>query len=351
MHFGTKEFFFKDKDEPVIIAEAGSNHNGDLEIAKKMVDVAKKAKADIVKFQAFKSDKEISKFAPKARYQKKNTSIKEGKNQLELCRSLELSESDLKDIKDYCDKAKMPFLCTAFESDSLKFLVNTLKVKAIKVASSEITNIPFLQEIGSKKIGVILSTGASTLVEVGTAVEALLQSGCPELVLLHCVSDYPAPDDQLNLRAIRTLKKAFGLPVGFSDHSLGITAPIIAATLGAVAIEKHFTLDKNMVGPDHRASLESNELVVMVSEVKKVHKMLGSPIKKPAPCEGENLPLIRKSLVASRDLKKGSPIQKKNIAIKRPEGGIKPVDFEKIIGLTINRDIGQDEFIRWKDLQ
>jgi len=351
MNFVVKNFYFKNNSQPIIIAEAGSNHNGNIDLAKKMVDVAKSAKADIVKFQAFKSEKEISRFAPKAKYQKENTSSKESANQLELCKSLELSENNLKEIKNYCQKVKMPFLCTAFESDSLKFLVNVLKVKSIKIPSSEVTNIPFLREIGAKKIGVILSTGASSLTEVGFAVKTLQDAGCPELVLLHCVSDYPAAHDELNLNVLATLKNAFGLPVGFSDHSLGIAAPIAAATLGAVVIEKHFTLDKNAPGPDHRASVEPNELAEICKGVKIAHQALGSSLKQPSRNELKNQPLIRKSLVANKPLKKGTILSKSAIGIKRPQGGIEPMYLDIILGRKLNRDLQIDEFIKWKDLQ
>lgn len=351
MNFQSKDYYFKEGEKTVIIAEIGVNHNGDLGIAKRMVDMAKKAGADIAKFSAFKSEKEISKFAAKAPYQEKNTSREEGENQLEMCKKLELSESEFKEIKDYCAKIKMPFLCSAFELDSLDFLVDTLKVKTIKIPSPEITNIPFLKQIGAKKVGAILSTGASTLIEVGIAIETLLKSGCPELVLFHCVSNYPAPYDQINLCAMQTLKKVFNLPVGFSDHTIGIEVPIIAATLGAVAVEKHFTLDRKMKGPDHQASAEPDELKKIIEGVKIVHLSLGSSVKKPSLCEMDNLNLIRKSLVAAHDLKKGTSLTEKDIEIKRPEGGIKPEDFDKIIGFRINRNIEYDELLTWKDLK
>jgi sialic acid synthase SpsE len=220
----------------------------------------------------------------------------------------------------------------------------------MKVASSEVTNLPFLRYIGSKKRGVILSTGASTLVEVGSAVEALLGAGCPELILLHCVSSYPAPHDQVNLRAMATLRRAFGLPVGFSDHTTGIEVPIAAAALGAVAIEKHFTLDRNMPGPDHRASVEPDELAALVRGVRSANVALGSEAKRPAACELANLPLIRKSLVAARPLRRGTALERGMIEIKRPQGGIEPGDLDKVLGLRLTRDLEEDAPITWSDL-
>lgn len=349
MIFETKNFNFKEKDKTIIIAEVGVNHNGDKEIAKKMALVAKECGVDIVKFQAFDSSKEISVIADKASYQKKEKSLNKSINQLELCKSLELSYDSLKEIKDYCNLLQIPFLCTAFEENSLNFLVDELKVKSLKIPSPEITNIPFLEKIGRKKIGVILSTGGSNISEVGEAVGTLLDSGCPELVLMHCVSQYPAPFDEINIRAIRTMKKAFNLPVGFSDHSIGIIAPIVASVIGAVVIEKHFTLDRKMEGPDHKASIEPFELKLLVDNVKIANKCLGNNIKQASKCEYENIPLIRKSLVASLDLKKGTTICREMVDIKRPEGGIEPRDFEKIIGLRLNKDIKADNFIKWED--
>jgi N-acetylneuraminate synthase len=348
MNFESKDFTFKNSDETIVIAEVGVNHNGDPKIAKQMIDAAVRAGVHITKFQAFRSEKEISKYAMKAPYQKETTSS-EG-NQLEMCKALELSGPVLKEMKKYCAKLKMPFLCTAFDFDSVDLLVDELKVSTIKVPSGEVTNFPFLEYIGSKKKGVILSTGASNLSEVGLAIQTLIKSGCPELMLFHCVTSYPAPHDQVNLRAMMTLKNAFGLPVGFSDHTVGIQTAIAAAALGAVAIEKHFTLDRNMVGPDHRASIEPHELAVLVEGVRVANLSLGSPLKQPAPCELPNLHLIRKSLVASSNLKKGTCLTREMIEIKRPQGGIEPMDLNKILGLTLKIDIEEDQPIKWEDL-
>ena len=242
-------------------------------------------------------------------------------NQLDLCKALELSHAAIHDLKRYCSERGIGFLCSVFDSDSLRFLVDELKLATVKVASGEITNRPFLQEIGQRKLGVILSTGGSTLAEVAEAVDVLTASGCPELVLLHCVSSYPAPANELNLRAMQTLRKEFRLPVGFSDHTPDIEAAIVATSLGAVAVEKHFTLDRNMSGPDHRASIEPDETQRLVTAIRSAHAALGDGIKRPAPSERENLPLIRRSLVASRSLRKGERLTADMIAIKRPAAG------------------------------
>ncbi len=348
MNFESRDFSFRAVDETVVIAEVGVNHNGDVRIAKNMVDAAASAGADVVKFQAFRSEKEISRFAAKAPYQQETTT-NEG-SQLEMCKALELRASDLRELKNYCAEVRMPFLCAAFDFESIDLLVEELKVETIKIASSEVTNIPFLQYVASKKKGVVLSTGASTLHEVGLAIEVLQKSGCPELMLLHCVSSYPAPHGEVNLRAMMTLKNAFGLPVGFSDHTIGTASAVAAAALGACAIEKHFTLDRTMVGPDHRASIEPDDLAEMVRGIRIANLSLGSPLKQPAPCELPNLALIRKSLVAASNLKKGTKLTREMIEIKRPLGGIEPMDLEKVLGLTLNKDVEEDMFLTWQDL-
>ncbi|PIP53113.1 N-acetylneuraminate synthase [Candidatus Beckwithbacteria bacterium CG23_combo_of_CG06-09_8_20_14_all_34_8] len=350
MNFVCKDFSFDKPDKTYLIAEVGVNHNRDIAIAKKMVEVAREAKADIIKFQLFDSEKEVSIHADKADYQKKNTSDNEGLNQLEMCKALELSPENIKELKAFCEKLKMPFLCTAFEKYSLNYLVDGLGLKTIKIPSPEITNIPFLRQIGQKKVSVILSTGASHLHEVALAIQTLKEAGCKEIVLLHCVSQYPTPYEDLNLRAMHTMKQAFGLPVGFSDHSLGIEADIAAAALGAVVIEKHFTLDRNMKGPDHKASIEPDELRALVKGLTIANKALGSYIKQPATCEQGNLSLIRKSLVAGIEIEKGKRLEENMIEIKRPMGGVSPADLDKIIGLRVNRTIQADELIHWEDL-
>lgn len=348
MHFESCDFDFSRPDTTIVIAEAGVNHNGSAALAHNMIDVARETGAHIVKFQVFRAAREISRFAPKAQYQAANTGC--GQSQLEMCRALELDAGAFKSLKDHCARVSMPFLCSAFDYDSVDLLTDTLHVSAIKISSSEVSNIPLLQYMGAKRIGAILSTGASTLAEVARAIEALRGSGCPELVLLHCVTSYPAPAEQVNLRAMLTLKREFGLPTGFSDHTLGIDAAIAAAALGACAVEKHFTTDKKLPGPDHRASLEPDELAALVRGVATANRTLGSAVKQPAPCELENLALIRKSLVAARDLAAGDRLERAMIEIKRPAGGVEPGELERVIGKILKRGIAADMPIHWSDL-
>jgi len=281
MDLGARQFDFQEPDRTVVVAEVGVNHNGDPETAIRMIDVAAECGADVVKFQAFKSEKEISRFAAKAPYQEETTSSQG--NQLEMCKALELSPAALRSAYAHCRARGIAFLCAAFDFDSADFLLGDLGVSAVKIGSSEVTNIPLLRHIAAARCGIVLSTGASTLSEVGRAVETILTAGCPELVLLHCVSSYPAPYGQVNLRAMQTMRTAFGLPVGFSDHTAGVEVAIAAAALGAAMIEKHFTLDRNQPGPDHRASIEPPELAQLVRGVRIGNACLGSPSKQPAP--------------------------------------------------------------------
>jgi N,N'-diacetyllegionaminate synthase len=347
MNLGSREFDFIQTDHTIIIAEIGVNHNGDPALAEKLVDAAVQAGADAVKFQAFCAAKEISKYAAKAAYQQATTF---GGTQLEMCQAFELDAAVLKGLKNYCASVKIGFLCSVFDFDTLDMLVDEVQVETIKIPSGEITNLPMLKYIGGKNMAAFLSTGASTLAEVELAVAALLQSGCPDLVLFHCVSSYPAPYECVNLRAMRTLREKFGLQVGFSDHTLGIQTAIAAAALGAVAIEKHLTLDRTMAGPDHQASIEPQELAELVKGVKIANLVLGSPLKQPVACEAANLPLIRKSLVAGVDLPRGSKLSRELVAIKRPSGGIEPEDLERVIGRTVKRDIAADTLLQWEDL-
>jgi sialic acid synthase SpsE len=348
MHLESADFDFSRADRTVVIAEVGVNHNGDPALARRMVDVARESGADVVKFQAFNSEKEISRYAPKAQYQEANTGADGG--QLDLCKALELDGATLASLKRYCAELGMPFLCTAFDFDSADLLCDELKVAAIKIGSAEVTNIPFLEYLGSKRIGAILSTGASNLAEVGAAVRAITAAGCPELVLLHCVSSYPAPVEQANLRAMATLRREFGLPVGFSDHTAGIAAAIAAAALGACAVEKHFTTDRNLPGPDHLASVEPHELKALVDGVRDANRGLGTGAKVAAPCELPNLPLIRKSLVATRDLPAGARLTRDMIEIKRPQGGIEPAELGRLLGRTLKAPVGEDMPITWEHI-
>jgi len=348
MHFESADFDFSVPDRTLVIAEVGVNHNGDPVLARRMVDVAREAGADIVKFQAFNSEKEISRYASKAKYQIDNTGDEGG--QLELCKALELSGETLRELKTYCEELGQPFLCTAFDFDSVDLLADVLKLSAIKIGSAEVTNLPMLEYIGAKKMGAILSTGASSLADVGLAIDALRRGGCTELTVLHCVTSYPAPANEANLRAMHTLRQAFGVPVGFSDHTAGIECAIAAATLGACAVEKHFTTDRNLPGPDHLASVEPHELKALIDGVRMANGALGDGIKLPAPCELANQPLIRKSLVATRDLVPGIRITRDMIEIKRPLAGIAPGDLAHVLGRTLARPISEDMPLTWDDL-
>jgi N,N'-diacetyllegionaminate synthase len=348
MDFFARSFAFGEQEEPVLIAEAGVNHNGDLRLAQQMIDAAVCAGAHIVKFQAFKTEKEISRLAELAPYQKENSP--EAASQYDLCKALELSFQDFRTLKEQCDRSGIGFLCSVFDFDHIDFLAGDMKAQAVKIASGEITNWPLLNYVGSKKFGVILSTGASTLDEVGEAIETLTAAGCPELALMHCVSNYPAPANELNLRAIATLKRKFGLPVGFSDHSKGTAAAVAAVALGAVAIEKHFTLDRNLSGPDHKASAEPDELKQLVDGMKFAHAALGDGEKRVMPCEAANKPLIRRSLVANCPLAKGVTLARAMIEVKRPTGGIESKFLNEVLGRRLARDLREDEAIQWSDL-
>ena len=330
-----------------IIAEAGVNHNGSLDVAKRLVEEAKRAGADAVKFQTFRAEKLVSRFAGKAEYQKKTTASDE--SQLEMIRKLELSESDHVELMELCRKRKIDFLSSPFDEESAD-LLERLGVAAYKIPSGEITNHPFLEHIAGKKKPMILSTGMSSLEEVEEAVAVIFSTGNAALTLLHCVTEYPAPVEEINLRAMITMKEVFGLPVGYSDHTQGIEIAVAAVALGAQVIEKHFTLDRTMPGPDHKASLEPSELLDMVKAIRSVEKALGDGEKKPAPCEVKNMAIARKSIVALKPIGAGEVINKKKIGIKRPGNGIQPKDLEKIIGLKAKRKIGQDEVITWEDL-
>jgi sialic acid synthase SpsE len=344
MDFESRTFEFGAEAPCIVIAEIGVNHNGRIELAKRMVDSALQAGADVIKFQAFISEKEISRYAPTTPYQ---AELSAQESQLELCKALELSPVALREMKAYCDARQAPFLCAAFDYESVDLLADDLKVKTIKVASSEVTNLPFLEYIGSKKTGVILSTGASNLMEVGHAIEALRRGGCPELVLFQCISSYPAPYQEVNLRVMQTLRDAFSVPVGFSDHTIGPAAGIAAAALGACAIEKHFTLDRTMEGPDHRSSIEPAEFKKLVDGVRIAHQVLGDGIKRAMPCELENKLLIRKSIVAAHRLQAGTRLRRDMVEFKRPADGIEPADVDKIMGLVLKVDLEPDQPVTW----
>ena len=352
-----------------IIAEAGVNHNGSLENALSLIDAAAHARADAVKFQTFKSEKVISRFATKAEYQIKSTGGSE--SQLEMVKKLELDKTAHKKLVDHCTSRGIQFLSTPFDLESLDFLVQDLNLSKIKIPSGEITTGPLLLSAARSGKPVILSTGMSTLGEVEVALGVLAfgyiskktvrpsilefekaygsQEGQDALeknvILLHCTTEYPAPFHDINLRAIDTLRNAFRLPVGFSDHSEGISIPIAAVAMGAVIVEKHFTLDRNLPGPDHRASLEPNELKQMVKSIREVESAIGNSLKIPAQSELKNKSIARKSLVAAMDIRKGELFTEVNLTFKRPGTGISPMRIWEMIGKKSEKDYFQDEVI------
>jgi len=326
-----------------IIAEAGVNHNGDVELAKNLIEVAKNAGADAVKFQTFKTEEIVTQNAEKAGYQKETTG--EG-YQYEMINSLELSKKEFGELAEYARKKDIMFLSSPFDSESVDLLYK-LNVPAYKVASGEITNFLLLDYIARKGKPIILSTGMSTLGEVEEALNVIRSEGVKDVILLHCVSNYPAKIVEVNLRAMQTLKCAFKLPVGFSDHTLGITVPIAAVALGACVIEKHFTLNRNLPGPDHKASLEPNELKEMVKTIKDVERALGDDIKRPTKEERKIKKVARKSIVAKVNIPKGTIITKWMLAIKRPGTGLMPKYINKVIGKKARSDIKKDEIFSW----
>lgn len=330
-----------------IIAEAGVNHNGDIEIAKKLIDAAKDAGADAVKFQTFKTENVVTKHAQMAEYQKKNIGKEE--SQFEMIKKFELRYEDFEELKEYCDKKEIVFLSTPHSSDAIDFLEPLVPV--YKVGSGDLTNLPFLRELAKKRKPIILSTGMATLDEIEEAVETVKRNGCGEIVLLQCVTSYPARIEDVNLRAIQTLKQAFKLPVGFSDHTLSTIIPAVATAMGACIIEKHFTLDKNLPGPDHKASLEPKELKEMIRNIREVEKAMGNGIKEPTVAEEKIKKVVRKSIVAKVDISKEAIITRAMIDIKRPGTGIPPKYLNKIVGSKSRRDIGKDEVILWSDIE
>ena len=330
-----------------IIAEAGVNHNGDLNTALKLVDVAANAGACAVKFQTFRADNLVTHNARKAKYQIENTGSRE--SQFEMLKRLELPTTAYKTIISYCQKKHILFLSTPFDGESADFLSN-LGVNIFKIPSGEITNKPLIQHIAAKRKPIILSTGMSYLGEVEKSILWIDQiwdkfGQKPQLTLLQCVSNYPAAAEDINLLAMKTMRSAFGLPVGYSDHTLGIEIPIAAAALGASIIEKHFTLDRNMKGPDHMASLEPDELKTMVKAVRNVEMALGDGIKRPVESEEDTWLIARKSLVAARDIKKGFLFTEENVTAKRPGNGMMPSEWDKVLGKKAKMYFKKDETI------
>lgn len=326
----------------LIIAEAGVNHNGQLENALKLVDVAKDTGADVVKFQTFRSKNVISRFAPKAAYQEKATGYNE--SQLEMVKKLELSFDDFRIIQNYCEQKRIMFLSTPFDLESIKFLED-LDLPFYKIPSGEITNLPYLIKISKTSKPIIMSTGMSSLDEVGIALDILQKNGAGRITLLHCNTQYPTLFKDTNLKAMLTLKEKFGVDIGYSDHTLGIEVPIAAVALGATVIEKHFTLDKNMEGPDHKASLDPQELSAMVKAIRNIEIALGDGIKQPSESEIPNIEVARKSIVAKQNIAKGELLTEDNITVKRPGNGISPMKWFSVLGTTAKRDFSEDELI------
>lgn len=327
-----------------IIAEAGVNHNGSLELAKALIDVAAYAGADAVKFQTFKADKLLSKTAQKAQYQKQTTDAAE--TQYEMIKKLELDEAAHHELIAYCKTKNILFLSTPFDHESID-LLNDLKMDIFKIPSGEITNLPYLRHIGSLGKYIILSTGMADLGEIEDALDVLVASGMPKenITVLHATTEYPCPIEDVNLRAMQTIAGAFGIKTGYSDHTNGIEVPIAAAAMGATVIEKHFTLDKTMEGPDHKASLEPDELRAMVSAIRNIEKALGSGLKKPSPSEIKNMSVARKSIVAAQSIQAGEIFTEINLTIKRPGNGINPMRFDEVLDTVALKDYCEDDLI------
>ena len=331
-----------------IVAEAGVNHNGDIKIAKKLIDAAKEAGADAVKFQTFKAEKLVTKDTDMAEYQKENIGRME--TQFDMLKKLELEEDDFFELKKYCDKKGIIFLSTPHSNEWSVDLLEKLGVEAYKIGSGDLTNIPFLEY--AAKIGkpIIISTGMANMEEVKEAVETIKNTGNDKIVVLHCTTDYPCDLNDVNLRAMEKMRRELGALVGYSDHTVGITTPIAAVSLGAVLIEKHFTLDRNMEGPDHKASIEPHELKRMVEEIRKIEKVMGNWEKKPTAKEIEIIKLMRKSLVSTRKLKRGDVIRREDVVIKRPGTGIEPKYLNDVIGKRVKKDIEKDDVIKWDNI-
>ena len=324
-----------------IIAEAGVNHNGSKELAYKLIDAAKKAGVDCIKFQTFKAENLVSHNAAKADYQKDTTG--EG-SQIDMLKKLELSYDDFVDLKKYCDKEGICFLSTPFDFESINFL-NGLDMPFWKIPSGEITNLPYLVALAKTKKPVVMSTGMCRMNEIEEAMRVLKDNGTPSIKLLHCNTEYPTPYEDVNLNSMKTMADAFDVEVGYSDHTKGIEVPVAAVALGATIIEKHFTLDRNMEGPDHKASLEPDELAQMVSSIRHIEKALGSADKKPSPSEMKNIEVARKSIVASTHISAGDVFTENNLTVKRPGSGISPMRWNEVLGQKAARDYEEDELI------
>ncbi len=328
----------------LIIAEAGVNHNGDLEMARRLVEVAAQSGADFVKFQTFKADRLVTRQAAKADYQRELTA--EDESQYEMIHRLELTPEMHVALIEHCVRQGIRFLSTGFDIESLDLLAG-FGMPLFKIPSGEITNLPYLQHVGRMGMPVILSTGMANMVEIGAALDVLERAGTPrqQITVLHCNTEYPTPMSDVNLLAMLSIREAFGIQVGYSDHTAGIEVPIAAVALGATVIEKHFTLDRNLPGPDHRASLEPGELKTMVTAIRNIELALGDGVKRPSASEAKNIAIVRKSLVAACPIRAGEPFTRANLAVKRPGTGVSPMRMDEALGRVAMRDFQADELI------
>jgi len=333
----------------LIIAEAGVNHNGDIEIAKKLIDVAAEAKVDYVKFQTFKAEKLVSRTARKASYQIENTG--DNDSQFDMIKKLELDRNTHEILIAYSKQKGVKFLSTAFDLESID-LLNELGIDFFKIPSGEITNLPYLKKIASLNKRIVLSTGMANLGEIEATLNVLYKNGVSRdnIIVLHCNTEYPTPILDVNLSAMNTIAEAFKVKVGYSDHTLGIEISIAAVARGAVCIEKHFTLDRTMEGPDHRASLEPKELIAMVKAIRNVKKAIGTGIKAPSNSERKNISIARKSIHLAKDLKSGHNIEEEDLKMQRPGTGISPMNLDLVIGRTINKNKHRDSLLTFEDL-
>lgn len=333
----------------LIIAEAGVNHNGNITMAKQLIDAAADAGADYVKFQTFKTENLVSAVAKKAEYQTQNTN---SDSQFEMLKKLELSVEQHHELIAYCKQKNIKFLSTAFDLESIDVL-NSLNIQLFKIPSGEITNLPYLEKIGSLNKQVIISTGMCIMSEIENAMDVLVKSGSnrDDISVLHCTTDYPTAMQDVNLKSMLTIHKQLGVPVGYSDHTLGIEVAIAAVAMGATIIEKHFTLDKSLPGPDHKASLEPSELKAMISAIRNVEKAFGNSDKEPTENEKKNMLVARKSIHLSHPIQKGTVLNEKHLSMKRPGDGISPMEMEKVIGKMLRRDCEGEYKLSWEDLE
>lgn len=334
-------------NESYVIAEAGVNHNGDIKLAKQLIDVAKDSGADAVKFQTFKAEESTGRHAEKAAYQKNNDPTRE--TQLDMIRKLELPFDDFAVLQEYCNKKQIDFISTPDGTQSLQCLVK-LNIPFIKIGSTEVTNYPFLKEIAATGKPLLLSTGMSTLGEVEKAIDTIYETGNRQVTLMHCTTDYPTDIKNVNMNAMITLKNAFHVPIGYSDHTLGFEAAVAAVVMGAVVIEKHITLDRDLPGPDHRASMPPEEFCEYVKHIRNAELLLGDGRKKPSEHEKDIMNQVRRSILANKDLKKGTILSKEMFCYKRPGDGIRPEYADILTGRELKRDIGEDEKIMWEDI-